>query len=363
MSARERAHDRARDPKSRGPIGLVTESLADLFRDPRHERRGNTVVVGAASILLVVVLFAASMALPQLWYVLRTEYYSAEFHNAGGLRAGDPVLVAGVPSGRVDSLSMDGGLAVVGFRLDRSQELGEASTATVGLKSILGNRFLEVVPSGGGDLGPDRRIEIERTTSPYMIDDLGGAVTELAQGIDVTAVSALIDNLDSILPQDPEATGQAIDDISAALGLMARDDERMSKVISTTREVTGLLATQEASISALTDQSLVLVTVLTQRREALSALVDSLEDLAVRVRSLLEEESDDVNQLLINMRSISETYQRNIDVMDEVLTRMPPGLRAVTDATGNGAWTDVGTPTGPIPDSALCAVGVMDGCN
>jgi len=157
MSARERAHDRARDPKSRGPIGLVTESLADLFRDPRHERRGNTVVVGAASILLVVVLFAASMALPQLWYVLRTEYYSAEFHNAGGLRAGDPVLVAGVPSGRVDSLSMDGGLAVVGFRLDRSQELGEASTATVGLKSILGNRFLEVVPSGGGDLGPGDR--------------------------------------------------------------------------------------------------------------------------------------------------------------------------------------------------------------
>ncbi|GAA3513383.1 MCE family protein [Dietzia aurantiaca] len=345
------------------PLALVRESLLDLFRDPRHERRGNTVLVGAASILLVIALFAASMALPRLWYVLRTEYYSAEFHNAGGLRAGDPVLVAGVPSGRVDSLSTDGGLAVVGFRLDCGQDLGEASTATVGLKSILGNRFLEVVPAGGGDLGSDRRIGVARTTSPYMIDDMGGAVTELADGIDVDAVSALIDNLDSILPQDAEATGEAIDDISAALGLMARDDDRMSRVLATTRELTGVLVSQEQSINALTDQSLVLVTVLTQRREALSAMVASLEDLADRVSALLEEESDDVNQLLVNMRSISETYQRNIEVMDEVLTRMPPGLRAVADASGNGPWTDVATPTGPIPDSALCALGVMDGCN
>src|SRR5699024_9080964 len=159
----------------------------------------------------------------------------------------------------------------------------------------------------------------------YMIDDMGGAVTELAGGIDVDAVSSLVDNLDSILPQDARATGEAIDDISAALGLMARDDDRMSRVILMTRELTGVLVSQEQSISALTDQSLVLVTVLTQRREALSAMVASLDDLAARVSSLLEEESDDVNQVLLNMRSISETYQRNIDVMDEVLTRMPPG--------------------------------------
>jgi phospholipid/cholesterol/gamma-HCH transport system substrate-binding protein len=344
-------------------VAVVRHSLADLFRDPRHERRGNTVLVGAVSILLVSALFAASMALPGLWYTLRTEHYAAEFHNAGGLRAGDPVLVAGVPSGRVDSLSMEDGLAVVGFRLDRGQDLGESSTATIGLKSILGNRFLEVVPVGSGDLGPDNRIEVARTTSPYMIDDIGGAVTDLASGLDTDTVSELIDNLDGILPQDAEATGEAIDDISAALGLMARDDDRLSQVIVTTRELTGVLVSQEASLGALTDQSLVLVTVLTQRREALSAMIASLEDLAQRVRSLLDEESDDVNQLLINMRSISETYQRNIDVMDEVLTRMPPAMRAVTDATGNGAWTDVGTPTGPIPDSALCALGVLDGCN
>ena len=344
-------------------VTVIRESLLDLLRDPRHERRGNTVLVGAVSILLVVALFATSMALPRLWYVLRTQHYTAEFHNAGGLRVGDPVLVAGVPTGRVDSLAIDGGLAVVGFRLDRAQELGEASAATIGLKSILGNRFLEVVPAGGGDLGPDKRIGLTRTTSPYMLDDIGGAVTELADGIDVEAVSAPIDNLDSILPQDAEATGGAIDDISAALGLMARDADRMSQVVTTTRELTGVLVSQEQSIGALTDQSLVLVTVLTQRREALNAMIGSVEDLSFQVRSLLEEESDDVNRLLLNMRSISETYQRNIDVMDEVLTRMPPGLRAVTDATGNGPWTDVGAPSGPIPDSALCALGVLDGCN
>ena len=345
------------------PVTVVRESLADLVRDPRHTRRGNTVLVGVASILLVVALFAASIALPGLWYVLRTHHYSAAFANAGGLRSGDPVLVSGVPSGRVDSLSVEDGLAVVGFRLDRGQSLGEASTATVGLKSILGNRFLDVTPSGVGDLGPDRRIGVERTTSPYMIDDIGGAVTDLADGLDTAEGGAMIDSRDSILPQDARATGEAIDDVSAALGVLAREDARISGVVTTTRELTGVLVSQEAGIRALTDQSLIVVTVLTQRREALTALVASLEDLAATVRVLLDEEAEDVDRLLGNMREISETYRRNIGVMDEVLTRMPPGLRAVTDATGNGPWTDVATPTGPIPDSALCALGVMDGCN
>lgn len=345
------------------PFTVLRESLLDLVRDPRHARRGNTVLVGAVSILLVTALFAASLTLPGLWYTLRTHAYSAEFANAGGLRAGDPVLVAGVPSGRVDSLELEGGVAVVGFRLDRGQDLGEASTATIGLKSILGNRFLEVVPAGGGHLGPERRIGLARTTSPYMIDDIGGAVTDLAAGIDTEAMSAMIDTLDSVLPQDAEGTGRALDDVSAALGVLARDEQRMNGVLTTTRELTGVLVSQEASIRALTDQSHIVVTVLTQRREALSSLVTALQELAAQVRSLLDEEAEDVDRLLVNMRSISETYQRNIEVMDEVLTRMPPGLRAVTDATGNGPWTDVATPTGPIPDSALCALGVMDGCN
>lgn len=344
-------------------VTVVRESLLDLVRDPRHSRRGNTVLVGAASILLVLALFAASMVLPRVWYTARTAPFTAEFVNAGGLRTGDTVLVAGVPSGRVDALTVEDGLAVVRFRLDRAQELGEASTATVGLRSILGNRFLEVTPAGGGDLGPDRRIGVDRTTSPYTLDDLGGAFTDLSEGLDTEAVGQMIDTLDSVLPQDAHATGRAVDDVAAALGVLAREDDRMSRLITTTRELTGVLVTQEASLRALTDQSLVVVTVLTQRRQALSALVASLEELAARVSVLLGEESEDVDRLLGNMRSISETYQRNIDVMDEVLTRMPPGLRAVTDATGNGPWTDVATPTGPIPDSALCALGVMDGCN
>ena len=344
-------------------VTVLRESILDLARDPRHGRRGNTVLVGSVSILLVLAVFAASVALPRLWYVLRTEHYTAEFANAGGLRSGDPVLVAGVPSGRVDSLALDGPHAIVSFRLDRGQPLGEASTATVGLRSILGNRFLAVDPLGGGDLGPERRIGIERTTSPYMIDDIGGAITDLAEGVDTDAVSDMIANLDRVLPQDPEGTGRAVDDVSAALGLLAREDERMSRVVLTTRDLTGVLVSQEESIRALTSQARVLVSVLTQRRDALSALVNSLEELSARVRVLLEEEGDDVDRLLVNMRSVSETYERNIAVMDEVLTRMPPGLRSVTDATGNGPWTDVATPTGPIPDSALCALGVIDGCN
>ena len=36
--------------------------------------------------------------------------------------------------------------------------------------------------------------------------------------------------------------------------------------------------------------------------------------------------------------------------------------RTITDATGNGNWADVVSPSAVIPDNMLCLLGVMQGC-
>lgn len=341
---------------------VIRASVADLFRDPRRPREGNTILLGVAAILLLTVVFLASIGTPQLWYLARTQTYAVEFANAGGIREGDPVLVAGVATGRVDDIELRGGVAVVHLRVDRGQPLGDATTATIGLKSVLGNRFVQLDPAGSTALAAGATIPVARTTSPYTLDDLGENLTELATEADQEQATAAISALNRTLPQDPHATGEAIDATGQALDVLAGDADRMDGLVDSVRAVTDTLSAQESTIDSLTSQSQTVVTVLQQRRDNLSTLVRVLQHLSTQLADLVDDESEDISQLIANIDSVAQTYERNVDAIDQTMTRMPPGMRNVADATGNGPWTDVTAPSGPIPDAALCLAGVLTGC-
>ena len=115
-----------------------------------------TARLGVVGIALIGALLLAALAVPQGWYLVRTGAYSAEFANAGGLTAADPVYVAGVPAGRVDSVELAAGRVEVHFRLDDRQSLGDRTRAAVKLRTVLGKRYLEITPAGSGPVGPDR---------------------------------------------------------------------------------------------------------------------------------------------------------------------------------------------------------------
>lgn len=341
---------------------VLRASVADLFRDPRRPREGNTILLGVAAILLLTTVFLASIGIPQLSYLARTQSYAVEFANAGGIRVGDPVLVAGIATGRVDDIELRGAVAVVHLRIDRGQPIGNATTATIGLKSVLGNRFVQLDPAGSTALEPGGTIPLARTTSPYTLDELGEDLTELATGVDQEQATAAIAALNRTLPQDPYATGEAIDATSQALEVLAGDADRIDGLIDSVRAVTDTLVAQERTIDSLTSQSQTVVTVLQQRRNNLSTLVKVLQDLSHQLADLVGDESEDLMQVIANIDDVARTYERNIDAIDQTMTRMPPGLRNVADATGNGPWADVSAPSGPIPDAALCLAGVITGC-
>ncbi len=41
---------------------------------------------------------------------------------------------------------------------------------------------------------------------------------------------------------------------------------------------------------------------------------------------------------------------------------MPPAIRAITNATGNGDWADVNSPSLVMPDNLLCALNIQREC-
>ena len=79
---------------------------------------------------------------------------TAVFSNVGGLRVGAQVVVAGVPVGQVNSITLDDYAANVVLDLEPDLELQEDAIASIKTHGLIGEKFVEISPGGSDELLP-----------------------------------------------------------------------------------------------------------------------------------------------------------------------------------------------------------------
>jgi phospholipid/cholesterol/gamma-HCH transport system substrate-binding protein len=104
----------------------------------------------------------------------RREYLLyADFISVSGLHVGDPVEIAGVVVGRVDSIHLAGTQARVGFQMKEGITIEEDSAAKMEVRGLLGDRSILIEPGNSTKIlaaGDD----IKKTQSPVSFQDLIG---------------------------------------------------------------------------------------------------------------------------------------------------------------------------------------------
>jgi phospholipid/cholesterol/gamma-HCH transport system substrate-binding protein len=100
----------------------------------------------------------------------------ADFPTVAGLKVGDPVEIAGVKIGRVDSLGLsDDARARLILRLNDGVTLQEDVIASVRARGLIGDKFVLLTPGGSDKLIPPGG-RIRETESPPDIPDLIGKI-------------------------------------------------------------------------------------------------------------------------------------------------------------------------------------------
>ena len=79
--------------------------------------------------------------------------YKAQFSEAAGLQPDDPVRVAGVKVGKVESLALEDGAVMVEFRV-KDAFVGDRSEAAIKIETVLGAKYVALVPRGGSGARP-----------------------------------------------------------------------------------------------------------------------------------------------------------------------------------------------------------------
>lgn len=107
---------------------------------------------------------------------------AADFPSVAGLKVGDPVEIAGVRIGRVDSIGLsEDDRARLTLRLNDGVKLQEDAIASVRARGLIGDKFVLISPGASDKIIPPGG-KIRETESPPDIPDLIGKIV----GGDVT---------------------------------------------------------------------------------------------------------------------------------------------------------------------------------
>jgi len=97
---------------------------------------------------------------------------TANFDDAGGVRKGSDIMLAGVIVGRVDEVMLtDNDHATMILRVNEGVKITEDAFASVRTKGIIGDRYIRIT-QGMEDSNLEAGSEIEETESAINIEDL-----------------------------------------------------------------------------------------------------------------------------------------------------------------------------------------------
>ncbi len=304
---------------------------------PMRER--NPIVVAVVGLVILAGLGTAAYAADDLPVIGGGTTYTADFTESAGLVPGNEVRVAGVEVGKVTGVSLARGHVKVTFRVKHTW-IGDASTASIMIKTLLGAKYLAVDPLGAAEQDPSKPIPVSRTTSPYDVTQAFNQLGQTFGQIDTDQLAKSLQSISDAFRNTPPSVRQAVTGLSALSQTISSRDAQIARLLAGTRKITGTLADQNASFEALLHDGNLLLGELQHRRNAIHALLVGTQQLSQQLSGLVQDDQAQLDPTLRALDQVTSMLKRNEGSLDKALAVAGPYYRLIGNATGNGRWID-----------------------
>ncbi len=323
----------------------------------------NPLPIGAIGLVVIAMLLWAAFNAQKLPIIGGGTVYSAAFTEAAGLAPGDEVRIAGVKVGQVESVSLQGTHVAVDFRV-KNAFVGNASTAAIDIKTVLGRKYLAVDSTGTAKQDAHSQIPTSRTTAPYDIYPALSQLTDTLGDIDTTQLAKAFETLAATFQNTPATVKQTLNGLERLSTTVASRDQALQTLLARANDVTTVLASRDAQITSLLNDGSLLFQELNLRRDAISQLLTNTSTLSVQISGLVADNQATLGPALAQLNGVLKILQNNRDNIDKGLALLAPFVRVFTNTLGNGRWFDAYiqnlSSTGlvciavPVPIGAVC---------
>ena len=306
----------------------------------RPVRDRDPLYLGVAGLLAVAAVMVLAFNASSLPFIGGGDAYSAAFTEAGGIRDGDDVRIAGVKVGDVTGVDLDGSHVRVDFRVTQDVAFGPQTAASIRIKTLLGEKYLSLEARGTGQLAEGSEIPLTRTVSSYDVVSAFSDLTRTTEEIDTDQLAASLDVLATEFKDTPENVRLALDGLSRLSATIASRDEKLRELLRASSSVTGTVAAQNAVVDTLIDDADLLVAELHARREAIHTLFANTSALATQVTALVRENRAELTPALRELKGVLATLQKHEDDLQRTIEAMAPFTRVFANTLATGPWFD-----------------------
>ncbi|OBG47663.1 mammalian cell entry protein [Mycolicibacterium fortuitum] len=313
----------------------------------------NKITLGLIALVTVSALIGALLLAKMLDIGYRT--YTAQFQQAAALQTGNPITIAGIQVGKVGRMKLAGDHVEVRLKVRNNIALGQDTRAAIKITTVLGSRYLTLQPGGTGPL-PNNTISLTHTEVPYDLQEALADATTTYEQVNTDQFAESLGVLGKQLSTLPPVVPESIQNVHTLSTIVADRRDQMGALLKTTELVSNTLRRQQASIGTMINQGNQLVGEFVARQATFHAMMRSLTNVVNTLSDLAIENRPQLEQLLKDVRALSDMLGQHDDLLRSTLQSGPVALRGLANATGTGNAMDMAMPNGFLVDSWMCAI-------
>jgi len=293
--------------------------------------------VGTVTIVLIVLGLLVAFNADELPIIGGGTTYTADFRESAGLRVGNEVRLAGVKVGDVRSVELARNKVVVDFRV-KGVSLGDRSTVSIEIKTLLGDKYLAISSAGHQPQSANDTIPVNRTRTPFDIVPAVGKLSQTVDQIDTTKLAQSFQVLSDTFANSPQHIKNTLTGLSQISSVLSSRDEQLKTLLANTAGFSQTLADRDEQLKKLFSDASLLLGELQFRREAVHTLLSGTTSLANQLRGLVADNQATLQPTLDDLNKVTTILSKNQQNLDASLHSLAPYVRMFNNVVGNGRW-------------------------
>ncbi len=243
----------------------------------------------------------------------------AVFDDASGLVEDGDVRLVGVRVGGIKSLQVRDGKCVATMVIKRDAGLRKDCRAEVRARSVLGEKYVAMLPQGDSAPPLASGDVIVDTAIPYEIDQMVTAIGPVLEAVDPDDVAVIVSALAGVVrdSEDADTAGliakgeQLLDNLNEMASIAPQVKQDVPVILSNLRSTTARLDRTLDHLDQTLDRADVVVARLDESTADLPETMDDVEAAAADLRELAEllsKEGEELGPILDDLAVIMENF-------------------------------------------------------
>ncbi|HYY44596.1 MAG TPA: MlaD family protein [Actinomycetota bacterium] len=267
---------------------------------------------------------------------------NAVFDDAAGVHVGDVVKVAGVDVGRVTGYRIERGRAVVSFEVDKDVHVTTTSRAELRWRNIMGQRYLYLLPSGGGRrLRDGDTIPEDRTDEAGDIGEFLNRVGPVLQAIDPHKANQFVRAVNTALSGNEAAVSELISAGASLATDLGSIDREIESTIDSSDTVLRAFASQDRALTMLLEDLNSVGGTLQSSTKDINEVLTDFADVQQKLGYLLRHSEGNIDSSLNSLSAVARTLADNRRNLERTICTLPIGVAGYYQTSSWGEWFNV----------------------